>query len=142
MLALWKESYDKPRQHIRKPRQHFADKGPYSQSYGLSSSHVSLWELDHKEGWVPKNWCFRIVVLEKTLGTLIETLETPLGSKEIQPVHPKWNQPWVLIERTDAEAETPVIWPPDVNSQLIGKDPDAEKGWRQKKRAAEDEVIR
>ena len=88
MLAPWKKSYDKPRQHIKKQRRHFANKGPYSQSYGFSSSHVQMWELDHKEGWAPKNWCFRIVVLEKTL-------ESPLDCKEIQPVHPKGDHSWV-----------------------------------------------
>ena len=131
---LW-QSYGKPRQHIRKPRQYFADKGLSSQSYGLSSSQVPLWELDHKEGWVPKNWCFWIVVLEKTL-------ETPFGSKENKPVHPKRNHPWVLIERTDAEAETPVLWPSDVKNWLIGKVPDAGKDWRwEEKRAAEGEMV-
>ena len=130
---LW-QSYGKPRQHIRKPRQHFADKGPSSQSYGLSSSQVPLWELDHREGWVPKNWCFWIVVLEKTL-------ETPFGSKESKPVHPKRNHPWVLIERTDAEAETPVLWPSDVKNWLIGKVPDAGKDWGQEKKGmTEDEM--
>ena len=142
MLTPWKETYDEPRQHIKKQGHYFAEKGPSSQSYGFSSSHVRLWELDHKEGWVPKNWCFRIVVLEKTFGTLIETLETPLGSKEIQPVHPKWNQPWVLIERTDAEAETPVIWPPGTKSQLTGKDPNAGENWGQEEKGlTEDETV-
>ena len=87
-----------------------------SQSYGFSSSHVQMWELGHKEGWVPKNWCFQAVVLEKTL-------ESPLDSKEIKPVHPKGNQPWIFIGRTDAEAEVPKLWPPDAKSQLIGKKP-------------------
>ena len=93
MLASWKEGYAKPGQHITKQRHHFADKGPYRQSYGISSSHVQMWELDHKEGWISKNWCFQIVVLEKTL-------ESPLDNKEIKPVHPKGNQPWILIGRT------------------------------------------
>ena len=91
MLAPWKKRYDKPRQCIKKQRHHFGDKGPYSQIYGFFSSCVKIWELDHKEGWASKNWCFWTVVLEKTL-------ESPLGSKEIQPVHPKWNQSWIFIE--------------------------------------------
>jgi len=118
---------------ILKSGHHLANKDPYSQSYGFFSSHVQMWELDHKEGWVPKNWWFQIVVLEKTL-------ESPTDSKEVKPVHPKRNQPWILIGRTDAEA--PILWPPDAKSQLIGKDPDAGKDWRQKeKRATEDEMI-
>ena len=125
---------DKPRQHIKKQRPHFVEKDPCSQSYSFSSSHVRLWELDHKEGWVPKNWCFRIVP-EKTL-------ESPLDSKETQPVSPKGNQPWIFIGRTDAEAEVPIIWPPDVKSWLIGKDSDAVKDWRQEeKRTTEDEMV-
>ena len=136
MLASWKKSYDKPKQHIKKQRCHFADKGPSSQSYGFSSSHVWMWELDHKENWAPKNWCYWTVVLEKTL-------ESPLDCKEIQPVHPKGNQPWIFTGRTDTEAEAPILWPPDAKSQLIGKDPDAGKDWRQKeKRVAENEMVR
>ena len=100
------KSYDKPRQHIEKQRPYFADKGPSSQSYGFSSSHLWMWELDHKEGWTPKNGCFWTVVLEKTL-------ENPLDSKEIQPVNSKGNQYWIFIRRTDDEAETPILWPPD-----------------------------
>ena len=99
------------------------NKGPYSQSYDLSSSHVWMWELDHKEGRAPKNWCFLIVVLEKTL-------ESPLDCKEIQPVNPKGNQPWIFTERTDAEAEAPIVWPPDTKSPLIGKVLDIGKDWR------------
>ena len=95
-LAPWKDSYDKPRQCIKKQRHYFANKGPYSQSYGISSSHVCMWELDHNEGWVPTNWWFRTVVLEKTL-------ESSLNSQEIKPVNPKGNQSWILIGRTDAE---------------------------------------
>ena len=102
----------------------FANKGLYGQSYGFSSSHVWMWELDHKEGWAPKNWRFRTMVLEKTL-------ESPLDFKEIKPAHPKGNQSWTFIGRTDAEAETPILWPPDAKSQLIRKDPDAGKDWRQ-----------
>ena len=104
-------------------------------SNGFSSSCVQMWELDHKEGWVPKNWCFQTVVLEKTL-------ESPLDGKEIKPVHPKGNQPWVFIGRTDAKAEAPILWPPDTKSQLIGKAPDAEKDWGQEEKvAAEDEMV-
>ena len=88
------------------------------QSYDFSSSHVWMWELDHKESWVPKNWCFWTVVLEKTL-------ESPLDCKEVQPVHPKGDQSWVFIGRTEAEAETPILWPPDAKSIFIWKDPDA-----------------
>ena len=114
-LTYWKKSYDKPKQHIKKQRHYFANKGPSSQSYGFSSNHIWTWELDYKESWASKNWCFWTVVLEKTL-------ESPLDCKEIQPVNPKGNQSWIFIGRTDAEAETPVLWPPDANSQLIGKD--------------------
>ena len=96
------EIYDQPREHIKKQRHDFANKGPSSQGYGFSSSHVWLWELDYKESWMPKNWCFWTVVLEKTL-------ESPLNSKEIQSVHPKGNQSWIFIGRTDAEAETPIL---------------------------------
>jgi len=95
--------------------------------YGLSSSHVQMWELDHKEDWMPKNWYFWTVVLEKTL-------ESHLNCKEIQPVHPKGNQFWIFIGRTDAEAEAPILWLPDAKSQLIRKDPDAGKDWRQKEK--------
>ena len=123
MLAPWKESYDQPRQHIKKQRHYFANKGPSSQSYGFSSSHVWVWELDYKESWASKNWCFWTVMLEKTL-------ESPLNCKEIQPVHPKGNQSWTFIGRTDAETETPILWPPDVKNWLIWKDPDAGKCWR------------
>ena len=94
------ETYDQPRQHIKKQRHYFASKGPHSQSYGFSSSHVRMWELDHKEGWAPKNWCFWTVMLEKTL-------KSPLDWKDIKPVSPKGNQLWIFIGRTDAEAEAP-----------------------------------
>ena len=134
--APWKKSYDKPRWCIKKQRHHFADKGPYSQTYGLSSSQVRMWVLDHKEGWVPKNWCFQIVVLEKTL-------ESPLDCKEIKTVNLKGNQPWLFIGRTDTEAEAPILWPPDTKRRLTGKDPDASKDWRQKEKGlAEDEMFR
>ena len=106
-----------------------------SQSYGFSSSHVWMWELGHKQSWVLENWCFWTAVLEKTL-------KSPLDSKEVKPVNPKGNQSWTFIGRTVAEAETPVLWPSDVKSQLIGKDPDAGKDWRQEqKRATEDEMV-
>ena len=101
--------YDEPRQSIKKQRLYLANKGPCSQSYGFSSSHVWTWELDHKEGWVQKNWCFWTVVLEKTL-------ESPLDCKEIKPVNPKGNQSWVFIGKTDAEAEAWILWPPDVKT--------------------------
>ena len=97
------------RQHIKKQRYYFANKGLSSQSYGFSSGHVWMWELDCEESWAPKVWCFWTVVLEKTL-------ESPLDYKEIQPVHPKGDQSWVFIGRTDAEAETPVLWPPDAKN--------------------------
>ena len=120
---------------ILKSRHYFVNKGPSSQGYGFSSSHVWMWELDYKEGWALKNWCFRTVVLEKTL-------ESPLDCKEIQPVHPKGDQSWVFIGRTDVEAETPVLWPPDAKSWLIGKDPDAGKDWRQEEKGmTEDEMV-
>ena len=111
------------RQHIKKQRHYFTNKGLSSQSYVFSSSHVWMWELDYKESWAEKNWCFWTVVLAKTL-------ESPLDSKEIQPVHPKGNQSWIFIGRTDAEAETPIFWPPDAKSWLIWKDPGARKDWR------------
>ena len=105
------------------------------QSYGFSSSHVWMLELDYKESWALKNWCFWTVVLEKIL-------ESPLDCKEIQPVNPKGNQSWIFIGRTDAEAETPILWPPDVKGWLTGKDPDAKKVWRQEEKGtAEDEVV-
>ena len=121
-LAPWKTSYEKPRQHIKKQRDHFFDKGSYSKSYGFFSSHVWMWELDQKEGWVPKNWCFQTLVLEKTL-------ESPLDGKEIKPVSPKGNQHWIFIGRIEAEAEALILWPDDVKSQLIGKDSNGGKDW-------------
>ena len=104
-LAPWKKSYDQPRPHIKKQRHYFTNKGPSSQSYGFSSGHVWVWELDCEESWVPKNWCFWTVVLEKTL-------ESPLGCKEVKPVSLKFTG------RTDAEAEAPILWLPDVKSWL------------------------
>ena len=131
----WKKSYDKIRQHIRKQRHHFADKSLSSQSYHFSSSDVRLWELDNKEDWAPKNWCFWIVVLEKTL-------ESPLDSKEIKPVNSKGNQPWLFFGRTDAEAEAPVLWPSDAKSSLTGEDPDAGEDEAKEKGMTEDEMVR
>ena len=119
---------------MKKQRHHFVDKGPHSQSYGFSSSHVRRWEWDSKEERVPKNWCFWTVVLE-------ESLESPLDSKEIKPVNPKGNQPWIFTERTDAEAEAPILWSLDVKRWLIGKDPDAGKDWRREKGTTEDEMV-
>ena len=133
MLASWKKSYDQPRQHINRQRYYFANKGLSSQSYGFSSSHVWMWELDYKESWTLKNWCFWTAVLEKTL-------ESPLDCKEIQLVHSKENQSWIFIGRTDAEAEAPILWPPDVKNWLIGNDPDAGKDWKQKW-TTEDEMV-
>ena len=127
MLAPWKKSYDQPRQHTKKQRHYFANKGLSSESYGFSSSHVWMWELDYKESWMLKNWCFWTVVLEKTL-------ESPLDCKEIQPVHPKGNQYWIFIGRTDAEAEPPILWSPDAKSWLIIRDPDAGKDWGKTRR--------
>ena len=123
-VAPLKKSYDQPRQHIKKQRHYFANKGPSSQSYSFSSSHVWMWELYYKESWVPKNWCFWTVVLNKTV-------ESSLDCKEIQPVHPKGNQSWIFIGRTDAEAETPILWPPYAKNWLIEKDTDAGKDRRQ-----------
>ena len=109
--------------------------GSYSQNYGFPGSHVRMWELDHKEGWALKSWCFWSVVLEKTL-------ESPLDSKAIKAVNPKGNQSWIFIGRTDTEAETPILWQPDVKNLLIGKDPDAGRDWGQEEKGtAEDEVV-
>ena len=119
---------------LKSRRHYFANKGPSSQGYVFSSGHVWMWELDCEESWVPKNWCFWAVVLEKTL-------ESPLDCKEIQPVHPKGHQSWVFIWRTDAEAETPILWPPHAKSWLIGKDSDAGRDWGQEKKGTtEDEM--
>ena len=132
MLAPWKKSYDQPRQHSKKQGHYFANKGPSSQSYGFSSSHVWMWELDCKESWVLKNWCFWTVVLEKTL-------ESPLDYKAIQPIHLKGDQFWIFSGWTDAE--TPILWPPDVKNWLIGKDLDAEKDWRQEEKGTTEEKM-
>ena len=126
---------NKPRQHIKKQRHYFSNKGMPSQRYGCSSSHVWMWELDHKESWASKNWCFWTVALEKTL-------ESPLDFREIQPVHFKGNKSWIFIGRTDAEAETPILWLPDTKNWLTRKDPEEGKDWRQEeKRMTENEIV-
>ena len=118
MLAPWMESCDKPREHIKNQRHQFAN------SYDFSSSHVWMWELDHKEGWAPENWCFWTVVLKKAL-------ESPLDCTEIKLVNSKGNKLWIFIGKTNAEA--PILWPPDAKSQFIRKDPDPGKDWGQEK---------
>ena len=112
---------------MKKQRHYFANKGPSSQGYGFSCGHVWMWELNCKEGWALKNWCFWTVVLEKTL-------ESPLYCQETKPVNLNGNQFWIFIGRTDAEAETPILWPPDEKNWFIGKDPDAGKDWRQEEK--------
>ena len=124
-----------PRQNIKKQRHYFANKGPSSQGYGFSSSHVWMWQLEYKESWAPKNWHFWTVVLEKTL-------ESPLNCKEIQSVYPKGYQSWIFIGRIDAEAESPMLWPPDGKNWLIGKESDAGKDWGpEEKGMIEDEMF-
>ena len=126
---LWQTS------ELKKQRHYFADNGPSSQSCGFSSSYIWVWELGHKEGWAPKNWCFWTVVLERTL-------ERPLNCKEIKLVHPKGNQSWILIRRTDAKAEALILWLPDAKNWLIGKDPDAGKDRKlEEKGTTEDEMV-
>ena len=121
-------------EHIEKQRHYFANKGPSSQSYGFSSSHVWMWELDYKEGWVPKNWCFRLMLLEKALESLLDC-------KDIQPVHSERYQPWDFFESNDGKAETPALWPPYAKSWLIGKDSDAGRDWGQEEKGmTEDEM--
>ena len=134
ICLLLGRSCDQPRQHIKKQRHYFANKGPSNQSCGLSNSHVWMWELDYIESWGLKNWCF---------WTMVEkTLESPLDCKEILPVHPEWNQSWIFTGKTNAEAETPVLWPPDVKNWLIWKAPDVGKDWRwEEKGATEDEIV-
>ena len=120
---------------ILKSRDYFVNKGASKQSYVFSNSHVWMWELDHKESWAPKNWCFWTVVLEKTL-------ESPLDYKEVKPVNPKGNQYWIFTGRTDAEAENLILWTPDVKNWFFGKDPDAGKDWRQEEKGmTEDEMV-
>ena len=132
-LLLGKKAMTNLEQHIKKQRHYFANKDPSSQSYGFSSSHIWMWNLDHKESWMPKNWCLRTVVLEKTL-------ESPLDCKEIKPIHPKGNLSWIFIGRTDPEAETPILWSPNVKNWLIGKDPDAGKDWRWEEKGTTEDV--
>ena len=128
------EKHDQPRKNIKKQRHYLVDKGPSSQSYGFSSSHVWMWELDCEEGWAPKNWCFWTVVFKKTL-------ESPLDCKGIKQVNPKGNQPWIFIGRTDAEAEALILWPPDAKTWLIGKESDAGKDWGQEEKGAGDDEM-
>ena len=121
--------------YIKKQRHYFANQGLSSQSYGFSGSHVWMWVLDPERGWTPKNWCFWTVVLEKTL-------ERPLDCKDIQPIHPKGNQSWIFIGRTDAEAETPILWSLDaMKNWLIWKDPDAGKVWRQEEKGMTEDAM-
>ena len=134
MLSPLKIIYDQPRQHIKKQRYCFANKGLSSQGYGFSSSHVWMWDLEYKESWAPKNWCFWTMVLEKTLEIF------PLDFKKIKPVNPEENLFWIFIGRTDDEA--PILWPPDVKNWLIWKDPDAGKDWRQEEKGTTgDEMV-
>ena len=129
------ENYDQPRQLIKQQRHYFANKGPSSQSYGFSSSHVWMWELDYEESWALKNWCSWTVVLEKTL-------ESHLNSKKIQPLHPKGIRFWIFIGMTDVEAATPIPWPPDGKNWLIWKDPYTGKDWGWEEMGiTEDEMI-
>ena len=131
----WKKSYDQPREHIKKQKHYFANRSLSSQSYGFSSSHVWMWEVDYKESWALKNWFFWTVVLEKTL-------ESPSDHKEIQPVHHKGDQSWVFIGRTNAEPEATILWPPDAKNWLIAKVPDAGKDWRwEGKGTTKDEMV-
>ena len=133
-LLLERKVMTNHRQHIKKQRRYFANKGPSRQGYGFSSSHFWMWKLDYKERWAPKNWCFWTVVLEKTLESLLDC-------KEVQPVHPKGDQSWVFIGRTDVVPETPILWPPNVKSWLIWKDPDAGRDWGQEEKGmTEDEM--
>ena len=137
MLSSWKNIYGKPRQCTKKQRHHFVDKchkAINSQNYGFSSSHVWMWELDHKESWTPKNWCFWAVMLEKTLEGLLDC-------KEIHPVNPKGNQPWIFIGRTDAEVERPIFWPPAAKNWLVRKDPEPGEYWGQERWAAEGKIL-
>ena len=135
MSAPWNKSNDESRQYIKKQRHFCAYKGLYSKCYGFSSSHVMMWELDKKKDWVLKDWCLQTVFLEKTL-------ESPFYCKEIKPVNLKGNKSWIFIRRTDAVAEAPMLWLPDVKSQLIGKDPYCGKDWRQEEKGtSENEMV-
>ena len=134
MLIPWKESSHQPRQHIKKQGHFFANNGLPSQVYDFPVVMYGCESWTIKICWGSKNWCFWTVVLEMTL-------ESPLDCKEIQPVHPKGNQSWIFIGRTEAEAKTPILWPPDANSWLIWKDPDAGRDWGQEKKGTtEDEM--
>ena len=134
-MLLGRKAIDKSRRHTETQKHYFANKASSSQGYDFSSSHVWMWELDYKESWAPKNWCFWTVVLGKIL-------ESPLNCKEIHSVHPKGNQSWIFSERTDAEAETTILWPPDVKKWLVGKDPNPGKDWRrEEKGVTEDEMV-
>ena len=136
MLTSWKKSYDKPRQHIKKQRHYFGDKGLYSQSYGFSSCHVWMWELNQKEGWA-----LRIDAFLSNCGVGENSWES-LGQQEIKPVSPKGNLSWIFIGRTNAEAKTPILQPPNVKNWLTGKDPDAGKDLRQEEKGmTEDEMV-
>ena len=131
MLTPWKNSYNKSRQCIKKADNRLVDKNPSSQNYVFSRTHVWMWKLDHKEAWAPEKWHFWTVVLEKTL-------ERPLDCKEIKPVNPKGNQPWIFTEGLMLKTEAPVLWPPDVKSWLTREDPDARKNWVEEKGATEE----
>ena len=133
LLAPWKKSYDQLRQHVKKQRHYFANKGLSSQRFGFSSSHVWMWELDYKQSWVLRIdafelWCWR-------------RLESPLDCKEIKLVHPKGNESWIFIGRTDAEAETPILWPPNAKNWPIWKDPGAGKDWRWEEKGMTEDVL-
>ena len=133
-FTIWARG-DCPRLHVNKQRHYFANRGPSSQRYGFSSSHIWMWVLDYKESWTPKNWCFWAVVLE-------QILESPLNCKDIQPVHPKWIQSWLFIGRTDAEAETPIFGHLMQRTDLFKKNPDAGKDWKwEEKGMTEDEMV-
>ena len=135
-ITSWQANDGKPRQHVEKQRHYSANKVLYSQGHGLPSGHVWFWELDHKEGRMPKNWCLQTVVLENTP-------ESPLAHKEIKPINLKRDQPWIFTGRTDAEAETSVFWSSEASRRLIEIVPDTEKDWGQKeKRASQDEMAR
>ena len=135
MLAPWRKSYDQPRQHIKKQRHYFGNKGLSSQRYGFSSGHVLMWQLEYNESCVQKNWCFWTVVLGKTL-------ENPLDCKEIQLAHPKGDLSWPFIGSTDAKAETPILWPVDAKNWITEKDPDAGQDWRwEEKGTTEHEMV-
>ena len=126
----------KPRKHIKKQRNHFADKGLYSRSSGFPSCYVQMWEFDYKADWASKIWCFQIVVLEKTV-------ESPLHCKGVKSVNPKGNQSQIIIGRTVAEVEALILWLPDVKSQLMGKHPNVGKEWRQNEKwVAGDKMVR